>query len=82
MNAFLWNNNADVPLIENEVTVGKNKPSFATFKRYSCEDIFKWVNDGRHVYVCASVIYIKVIVLYYKDIEHRNLLSEISEFWW
>ena len=76
------NNNADVPLIENEVTVGNIKPSFATFKGYSCEDIFKWVDDGRHVCVCASVIYIKVIVLHYRDIEHRNLLSETSEFWW
>lgn len=58
MIAFLWNNNADIPLIENEVPVGNIKPSFATFKVYSCKDIFKWVDDGRHVYVCALLWFI------------------------
>lgn len=79
MIAFLWNNNPDVPLMENGVPLGNTKSSFVTFKGYSCEDIFKWVDEGRYMY--ASVIYIKIIVLQYKDIEHRNLLSETSEFW-
>lgn len=78
MIAFLWNNNPDVLQIENGVPLGYMKSSFGTVKGYFGEDIFKWIDERRAMY--AFVIYIKTVVLHYKNTEHRNLLSETSEF--
>lgn len=76
MIAFLWNNNADIPLIENEVPVGNIKPSFATLK-VTLAKIFSNGLMMEDMCMCVHFCdYIKVIVLHYKDIEHRNLLSE------
>lgn len=78
MIAFLWNNNPHVLQIENWAPLGNIKPSFVTVKGYFCEDIFNWIDDRRAMN--AFVIYIKTVVLPYKNTEHRNLLSETSEF--
>lgn len=78
MIAFLGNNNPNILCIENGIPLENIKSSFVIVKSYFCEDVFKWVDERRAMY--ASVIF-KTVVLHYEDIEHRNLLSETSEFW-
>lgn len=78
MIVFLGNNNFNIFCIENGIFFENIKSSFVIVKSYFCEDVFKWVDERRVMYV---FVIFKIVVLYYEDIEYRNLLSEIFEFW-